>query len=71
MSRSTEGVSRERSLNSRLLTLEAIVCGHLMHHVLVAFVLQAICASWVEEVVRDAITGICVQCHEGIVGLSA
>lgn len=54
-----------------LLTLEAVVCGYLVHHFLVAPVLQAVCASRVEEMVCDAITGVGVQCHEGIVSLSA
>lgn len=41
--------------------MEAVVGGDLVHHVFVFLLLEAVGAVGVEEVVGDAVAGICVE----------
>lgn len=44
-------------------TLQAIIARHLVHHGLVLAVLQAVCPTRMEQVMRHAVAGVCVQSY--------
>jgi hypothetical protein len=44
-----------------LLTLQAIICSNLVHHILIFLLPQAVCAVRMEQVVRYTITSVGMQ----------
>lgn len=50
-------------VKGRLFTLEAIIRCYLVHHLLVRSILQAVRTTRMKEVMRNAVTSICVRSY--------
>lgn len=58
------------SVSSSWLTLQAVIGSYLMHHFFIFFLLEAVCAVRVEEVMGNTVTGVRMKGYHSQLSLS-